>query len=153
MLGEAIVAALLVLGVVASLRTGKTIASGEWRIPYIASRRKNKFDFWFTVVMLGCGAGYCAINVAIHDAGALLAQSGRRGQQQQTASRNSDAFARHRPPVLRQRQQAARAHDPRQRPPRKRQKQLPCARGQDQVTESHFKRVILLLRLEPAWGR
>jgi hypothetical protein len=72
-LGEAIFAALLALGVVASLRTGKTVASGEGRMPYIASRRKNTFDFWLTVIILGAGAGFTAINVAIHDAAALLA--------------------------------------------------------------------------------
>jgi hypothetical protein len=73
MLVEAIIAGLLALAVVASLRAGKTVASGEWRIPYLASRSKNPFDFWFTVLLLGTVAGVLAIYVAINDAAALLA--------------------------------------------------------------------------------
>ncbi len=73
LLGEAIIAALLALGVFASLRTGKTFAFGEWRIPYLARRSKDPFDFWSMVILLGVGASYLAIRVAIHDAAALVA--------------------------------------------------------------------------------
>ena len=63
----------MALGLIVSLRTGKTLGFGEWRMPYIAHRRKDRFDFWFMVFILGAGAGYIAIDVAIHDAAALLA--------------------------------------------------------------------------------
>ena len=72
LLVEAIVAALAALGFTASLRTGKTIAPSQWRIPYIASRRSDPFDYWFVVGVLGAVTGYFAIDVAIHDATALV---------------------------------------------------------------------------------
>src|SRR5580704_10642940 len=72
MLGAAIIGAVLAVGVIASLRTGKTIAFDNWRMPYVVSRRKEPGDFWFMVILLGVTAGVFATIVAIHDITALL---------------------------------------------------------------------------------